>query len=448
MRPVFLALLLAPAAACGGESAPDHPNVILISLDAVRADHTGFLGYERDTTPNLDRLAEESISFTRAYATAPMTLVSHMGMMTGLRQSRHGVDKDQALSPDIPTLAERLAAIGYDTIALFFKGWIHERFGYDRGFRVFQPHPDWRGAAAHMDEHFAQPTTEPFFLFLHLFDAHSADLRKRGSTMYEAPAPFDTMFQADATDVLAAAAAQGMTAHALWNGGMKATPEVIEAATALYDGAIANLDHQVGAWLDRFAQQGILDNSIVIVTADHGESLGQRGGEMRGHGDMFEEGLRVPLLVRLPGGRKGGLEVTTPVSHVDIVPTVLEATGLDLDPWLEGTSLTDRQKPGRLVWSEMNGNIAVYRWPWKLRAELNAPGGVLVNLETDPRELSPMTRRTDPRAYDRLRDGLVTAMERDIAGRPDPGATAVVAGAATAAETAELRALGYLEETE
>ena len=136
MRRLALPLLAVTAFACSKASpSEDLPNVVLISIDALRKDHLGLYGYERDTSPYLDRLADESIVFDRAYCTAPWTLISHMTMLTGLFGRQHGVLADgTALSPKIPTLAERLEAIGYHNIALHFPGWIHERFGHLRGF--------------------------------------------------------------------------------------------------------------------------------------------------------------------------------------------------------------------------------------------------------------------------------------------------------------------------
>src|SRR5262245_1715171 len=173
-----LALLTGLASACGAAApSPDvlAPNVLLVSIDTLRADHVGLYGYERDTTPFLDRFAAGAKVFERAFSTCPWTLVAHMPMLTGLFPAQHGVVADElALANDIPLLAERLKGAGYQTLGLYYTSWIHERFGFARGFDVFRAHGSAEEAGEHAREELARLDRErPWFLFYHLFDVHN-----------------------------------------------------------------------------------------------------------------------------------------------------------------------------------------------------------------------------------------------------------------------------------
>jgi arylsulfatase A-like enzyme len=294
-----------------GCSDPPPPSVILISLDTVRADRFGVYGYERATTPHLDALARESTVWEHAYTTASWTLIAHMGMFTGLWPHQHGVvTGESALAPEIPTLAERLAARGYDTRGFYEPGWIHERHGFARGFNVFVPHRDAAGAQANVARSLAELDEDrPLFLFIHLFDAHSAELDAEDRLVYQPPEPYDRQFISDAPDRFEAG-----DALRIFDGGEEPTPEQAEALNALYDGGVRYLDEVVGRWIDEWRASGLLDRSILIVTSDHGEALGERELGFGNHGAMWEEGLRVPMIVRLPHGEGGGRRMRGPSS--------------------------------------------------------------------------------------------------------------------------------------
>ena len=179
---------------CGASPPPGPerpPSVLLVSIDTLRADRVGAYGYERDTTPFLDRLAGESFLFERAQSPAPYTLVSHMTMLTGLHPRQHGVlGEGQALTPAFPVLAERLDEAGYQTAALFFPGWIDQRFGFHRGFDLFVDHMNAEQAGEHFQDWLdGVDPSEPWFLFLHLFDVHSTNLDASTEPLYDAPPP-------------------------------------------------------------------------------------------------------------------------------------------------------------------------------------------------------------------------------------------------------------------
>ena len=415
----------------------------MISIDTLRRDHVGHYGYERDTTPVLDRLAEESLVFEQAYTTMSFTLIAHMSLLTGLYPSQHGVINERtSLASAVPTLAERLRNRGYYSMGFYFPGWLDGRYGFDRGFDVYLPHK----SAAEADEHIAdalaeRPTDQPLFLFVHLFDVHNTDLERPGATMYEPPAPFDRIFLDDAPDRLADA-----DVRELWYDDSSAvTAEQHEAIVALYDGGIRYVDDLLGQWFESWKDQGWFDDAWIIITSDHGEGLNQRRGRYGGHGNVQEEGLAVPLLVRKPGGLDGGSRIPHRVSHVDVLPSVLDLLGLEPDERLVGQSLFQPGSDDRIIYAERPNQADAYlRGHHKVVRQ--ASGGTLFyDLAADPKEGRP--RRKQAEEFDEVVVPLLQAVDAERATWFHPQAVAQTSQ--TDAELqAQLRALGYAGEFE
>ncbi len=422
-----LALLAALTVGCG--EAPRRPSVILVSIDTLRADHLGLYGYERDTSPFLDRWAQRSIVFERAFTPAAWTLSAHMSMLTGLYPEQHGViEGDLALAPEVPLLAEHLLRAGYRTIGLYQPTWVHPRHGFERGFEIFRPHEDAEQAGQHLLEELARvPSERPFFLFVHLFDVHS-DPADRG-TLYSAPEPFRELYVPGAAERL-----EGVTFLGL-KGGQKLASELKTDMIALYDEGIRHVDALLGQWFERLEQQGHLTDTLVIVTSDHGESLGQRG-PLGGHGGVRQEGVHVPLLVRLPDDARAGTRVQESAHLIDVVPTVLDFAGLPRDPALPGLSLLGALPHERLLAGSNPPLGYLVRWPEKwLRWSAIVRQ---IDLDADPGERSGSPASVE--AYEEARRALALPPETFHAGVP--------IGAMSAEEVAELRALGYGGELE
>jgi arylsulfatase A-like enzyme len=307
-----------------------------------------------------------------------------MTMLTGLYPAQHGIDEDGlALASGIPLAAERLRAAGYQTVGLYCPGYVSEIYGFGRGFDVYRPHEEADEAGEHLREELAQLDRDrPFFLFLHLFDVHVGPFPKAGRAVYYSPPPYDDLFLADAAERLPEVDFKAFRK-------MRLSDEQIEALVALYDSGIRHMDSKLEEWFRALEQQGWLENTLVIVTSDHGESLAQRARKVQNHGRFFDEGIRVPLIVRTPRGPRTGRRVRQPVHLVDIVPTILEGVGLEHDPLLPGRSvLGDLPDERVLTGSKVPGEY-VLRWPLKitrLRPDLNRQ----VNLELDPGELDPV----------------------------------------------------------
>lgn len=309
-----LALAALAVLAGGCRRAQERPNLVLVTVDTLRADHTTPYGYGRDTTPVLARLAREGVVVDQAYAPMATTGPSHAALLTSrypvsLGYLRNGQRLDEAQT----TLAERLHAAGYRASAAVSSFVLDKRLGFAQGFGTY----DGRFPEEIYDRR-ADETTDvalawlsrrakdrPFFLWVHYFDPHEP---------YSPPPPFDRRF---------------------------ATPRDagLPGAVALYDGEIAFTDHELGRLVDAIEAAGLSARTLLVVTADHGEGLMQHGH--MGHGlHLYEEAVRVPLVFRWPGSLPAGARLPGPVEHVDLVPTVLDLLGVPRGPGeIEGQSL-------------------------------------------------------------------------------------------------------------
>ena len=429
---VLLAALPAWLSGCGGGTDGEMPpSLILVSLDTLRADHMGLHGYGRDTTPYLDRLANECVVYEHAFTTAPWTLVAHMTMFTGLYPDQHGVlESSLALSPEVPMLAERLQERGYQTIALYKPGWIHERHGYRRGFDKFIAHENAEEAALHLEQVLDDLNpNRPYFLFLHLFDIHSSP-ETEDSELYYAPGPpHDRTFIADAPERF-----QGVNWEQVWLREAELSEAQLDALVALYDGGIRMVDGYMETWIEDWRERGLLDDALLAITSDHGEPLGQREGRIRGHGAFFQEGLWVPLMLRYPDRRGAGTRVEDLVSHVDLLPTFLDFLGQAAATGMPGYSLLDELPKERVILASKPPHTTQIQWPYKVWRKGDEVVRVF-DLAADPLELNLLPGAAVARQLDQ-------AWQSEFSGARTY-APAIEAREMSAAEAAELDALGY-----
>jgi arylsulfatase A-like enzyme len=393
-----------PAAAVRAPAAR-RPNVVLISIDSLRADHLSCYGHSRPTSPRIDRLAAGGTRFGAAWSTTSWTLPAHVSMLSGRSVLGHGVIGESRIPTQVPMLAELLGGAGYTTAAFVSAPYLSSQFGFDRGFDLyddksvpFTPDRESRERAQATVsapllhpavERWLQTTKEhePFFMFLHYFDVHYD---------YSPPPPFDTMFDPDYTGKIT-----GRNFHAdrRIRAGMPARD--LEHLLALYDGEIRFTDGYVGRVLDLLAQLGHADDTIVVLTSDHGDEFFEHGDKGH-HRTLYEEVLHVPLVVAWPGHLPAGRVVNEPVSIVDIVPTILDLAGLPAPPSVEGQSLVpllEGAKPERerelvaelYVKPNLNLQVAVRRADHKLIQSLNFPHRETYDLADDPHERQPGT---------------------------------------------------------
>jgi arylsulfatase A-like enzyme/Tfp pilus assembly protein PilF len=357
------------------------PDIFLITIDTLRADHVGCYGYKQVSTPALDGLADDGVRFTQAFTHSPITNTSHVTILTGLLPSVHGVtDFGIPLSPQHLTAAELLKKHGYQTAAFIGAVILDSNSlapGLDRGFDFYDNFPKgddktpdgknkprWgrverRGmdVVAHAESWFEKHRTGPRFVWVHLYDPHDP---------YEPPPPFDEKYKGH-----------------------------------LYDGEIAYADSALAHWIAFLKKAGAYDKSVIIVTGDHGEGLGEHGEDTHGL-FLYDSTLHVPLIVKpLPKfGAGAGAVIDAEVRTTDILPTILAAANVPAPPELNGESLVplmEQTKTGhpasdRALFGETDYPL---RWGWApLRALrtadnklIEAPRPELYDLQSDPKEL-------------------------------------------------------------
>jgi len=343
----LLALAVVVGIACSSPRSRlgDRPNVLLISIDSLRADHLGIYGNPHPTSPVIDRLAREGVLFEHALAPTSWTLPSHATMLTGKSQRHHQTTTtDDAIRSEHEMVSEVFARSGYETVGFFSGPFLHPVYGFSRGFERYvscqaedtakaEGGPDaWRTAHNDRTNHLvraafqrwvAERSGRPFFAFVHLWDVHFD---------YIPPEPFASMFDPDYTGPLDGRniGQQGFP--------LDAPPRDVEHLKALYDGEIRYTDQTIGELLDALERAGVLGRTLVVVTADHGEEFLEHGNKTHRKA-IYEESIHVPLIVWARSGLPRGMRVAPPVALEDVAPTILDLAGLPPLRAADGRSL-------------------------------------------------------------------------------------------------------------
>jgi len=338
LRTLRLLLLCLPLFLMGQTPPPSRPNIVLISLDTLRADHLSCYGYERETSPHLDKLAERSYVFRQAFAHSDNTIVSHASMLTGWHPVRHGVDRDTKLSGEIAYLPEVLREAGYQTAGFTAHAdWLNEKMGFARGFDQFNA--AYQDAPTRnkmiLDWMSRRGKDKPLFLFLHYYDIHSDwDTRP-----YDTKSKFDRRFARrnlpGFTGCRAGVCASRLLEKATREKDLLSAEEV-EWIKGLYDGGIAYMDHFLLQVLNGLRRELDWSNTWVIITSDHGEEFREHAKLL--HNNAYREVAQVPLIIRPPGG-VDRVDLPDLVGLVDLTPTILDLAGADPMEDSEGISL-------------------------------------------------------------------------------------------------------------
>ncbi len=370
------AALLLVAAACSrpptAEAPLAQPNLLLISIDTLRADHLGCYGYHRDTSPGLDALAADAIRFAAAYAPAPWTLPSHASMLTGMHPYEIGIDNQwRTLPEEIPVVAELLAQVGYRTAAFVDSqknGFVGAGRGFSRGFGHYQHAPHRQGGQrfdtaatvdatlAWLDTWLDNPNSDrPFFLFLHTKSVHA--VANDDSCLdprcfpYDKPDPHRFRYVSPEEASFSWTSPEDGSAQAyLWSQNAKILRgeldprdypgKQVEVLGALYDAGIYYVDVHLSRLFDELRRRGLDENTAVVVTSDHGEAFLEHSLFM--HQEVYDTLLKVPLIVRLPpasAGYERGRVAERQVTLSDIAPTLLRLSGAEVPEVLTGRPL-------------------------------------------------------------------------------------------------------------
>ena len=378
LRAELFVLALAGLLATCAPPEPDRPNVILVSVDTLRADHLGCYGYERPTSPFLDALAAEGIIFENAFAQSSWTLPSHMSLFTGRYPKNHGVEVPELkLSESIPTLTQTLKDAGYRTFGFVTWAFLEAKYGFGRGFdlyRQFIPPPDKRDvehaeyttradeAVDSILQGLGQGIPGPYFLFVHLFDPHLD---------YAPPAEHLQAVAPDVSHDLEFGRHEALQPYIL---PIHREPTPVPApirdqATALYDAEIHFTDAQLKRLFDGLAERSMLENTLVVFTSDHGEELDDHGS-MEGHGwTLYDEILHVPLIIKLPNQTHAQTRITSIVESIDIAPTILDLLGLPALDSFDGESLRPQFTSSQSEESQSFGSSQRFLSRWSLRTE-------------------------------------------------------------------------------
>ena len=311
LRTLYVVLILSAAASSIPTKTPP-PDIFLITIDTLRADHVHCYGYTNGSTPALDALAKDGVRFTQAFTPSPITNTSHASILTGLLPGSHRVtDFGVPLSASHPTVAELLKAQNYRTAAFIGAVILDSKNlapGFDRGFDFYDNFPEhsstksrWgrlerRGmdVVEHAQNWLSKHPAGPDFMWVHLYDPHDP---------YEPPMPYSQLYK-----------------------------------DHLYDGEIAYADSALAHFIAYLKKSGKYNNSVIVVVGDHGEGLGEHHEDTHGI-FLYDSTTHVPLIVKLPGGGSAGTVVTAQVRTLDVMPTLLELADAPAPPKKDGESL-------------------------------------------------------------------------------------------------------------
>ncbi|MCE9593201.1 MAG: sulfatase [Planctomycetes bacterium] len=347
------ALVLSFTSACESKHEPARPSILLISIDSLRPDHLGCYGYRAPTSPTIDAVAKEGLRFQTAVSTTSWTLPSHAAMFTGLYDSAHGlVDNGLALAPSHRTLAEILKDAGYQTAGFFGGPYLHPTYGLGQGFdhyqscmtvladdldatKVRESSRADEGASHHditsprtveeVDKWAKTADARPFFAFVHFWDVHYDYLPHPGII---------ELFDRDYAGSLAPASyMQNPTI------GPSMAPRDLQHVLALYDNEIRFVDDHIAKVLATLeAKAGGKDKLLVVITADHGEEFFEHGN--KGHQKtLFDEVVKVPMVMRWPGHLDANRVVDEQVRLIDLLPTLAGTTGAKVPTYVQGRDL-------------------------------------------------------------------------------------------------------------
>ncbi len=424
-------VLSALAIGCGPE--PPRPNVVLISLDTLRADRLGVYGYDRGTSPNIDRLAARGVVFRNNYAQAPNTAPSHTSVLTGLFPSVAGVwNHGQVLDPEVPTLAEILKEAGYETAAFVQLPGDSYRRGFDhytglthdaslrlRADATLESVQDWVGT----------PREAPFFLFFHTYAVHLP---------YNPPVEIARRFWGDYRGSLRRIIRRADIDRV--NEGEDITEADIQHVIDMYDADVATLDHDLAGMFEHFESLGLFDNTVFVIMSDHGEEFGEHGGIGRHTYTLHEELIRTPLIL-FGAGVPAGVGVELPSRNLDIAPTLLRMAGVEVPAHMQGFDLAP-------LWegTESEPRVILAEKP-EFRVfivdgfKYDTGSGALYDLRTDPWGQVDLRDQMPGKVveFERLVAGWEAELDRARANVAEAGDVEL-----TPEEVRRLKALGYL----
>lgn len=373
------------------ETGTQRPNVLLILLDTVRADHVHCYGYERETTPTLDSLAESGIMWRNVQGQASWTLPAMSSIFTGMTERQHlaGIrgDDQYALQQELSTIPELFSEAGYQTAGFYTVPVMGVEYGFDQGM----DYCDMEGctelfpADVMVEKYlywadFIRNKDTPYFTILHFFDPHYR---------YEPPSPWNRKWGdvGNRVEQMAASSASGMINA--WFSGL-ISGEDLTGLVKLYDGEICYMDHEISVFLEGMRQRGLLENTVILIIADHGEEFGDHGGVTHGV-QPHSEITGIPMIMS-GAGIPSGVVREEVVGQIDVLPTLAGIAGLQVPEGVSGIDILSQNAPTSRVlptsgyYAGINKFITVRRGPYKLFWNTEDYSAFMFNLEVDPGE--------------------------------------------------------------
>lgn len=367
----YLGMILVCSAGAHCTRIPGARHVIFISLDTTRPDHLGCYGNPWISTPHLDRLASESIRFAHYMTVVPTTLPSHTSLFTGKYPHSHGNPQNGYLvNKGNVMLTEILKDAGYQTLGFIGSFALDSRFFFSQGFDYYNEAYEHFVGEGRLTEHerpaqsvtqsvirycSAMSFTQPLFLFVHYFDPHKP---------FAPPPPFDTMYSWPGEGK--SGPGESITAHyACPHTLSQENWELSKKAALLYAGEVSYMDHHLGILLDYLEDAGILDESLLVVTSDHGENFWEHMPYFHHGTSTYQTSMQAVCMIRLPRGRSGGTTVLPPLSSIDILPTVLNYLNLPFPEGIDGIAF-DLNDINRTIEERIIYGQATLTKPWKV----------------------------------------------------------------------------------
>jgi len=423
--------------AAGEVAAPAGPprdvNVVMFLIDTLRADRVGAYGYEKPTTPNIDALAEECVTFEQAYAAASWTLPSVPSIFTSTFPCEHGlvVDRTQ-LNEAFETLAQRFKRAGYHTTSFYANPYLGEKTGLSRGFDLARqngPRRDWHTDGSHVETWLDEKPPGPYFLYIHNIEPHDPwKMSAQEAAPFGKVAPAAIQRIRDLTfrykpllraDWKEQRERGGTDNTALQDRYLNQLHELLPEHNALYDAAVRRADQRVGSVVETLKRRGEWEQTLFVLLSDHGEEMAEHGAYIHGQ-SLYEELTRVPLLIHFPGAEFARRRVTAVVSLVDILPTIFDyvnrpqlsagARGVSLMPLARGerphgagprvVAVRINEKKYYKPWAETRGDINVALRLESLKAVWNHDFDrlELYDLARDPHEARDLSAERAPLA--------------------------------------------------
>ncbi|MBN1871071.1 MAG: sulfatase [Candidatus Omnitrophica bacterium] len=367
------------------DKVPVH-NVILVGICTLRADHFNCYGYPNNTTPNINDFCADAVLFKETISQAPSTAPSFAAMFTSLLPLHNGLstDNETIISPDCVTIAELLSHNGYHTVSFNNGGQVTNDFGFDRGFDIFTK---LKGKTIlRAVEWLKSNKDKRFFLFIHSIEPHSPYMPSK-----EDAELFDKLYKGIlAEDIVV------LDKTKLKEDLLNASYADLQRIVNRYDAEIYSVDRQFGILIDYLKKEGLYENSMIIFAGDHGEEFGEHGYFARHAHTLYDELLKVPLIIKFPSSEYGSTVVTSQVRLIDILPTVLDVLEMPLPEYLEGISLLEllNGNPNRPLFAVSQKdckarlkNSTIRTKYWKLNQ------GRLFDLEKDPLEKNDVSEK-------------------------------------------------------